>query len=75
MKEKDLKEWLGNSQIGTDIVEKKYLQKKDNGEYETLQEWSNRIANGNKDYINLFLEKKLIQGGGLCLKEVLVKEG
>lgn len=63
MKEKDLKEWLGNSQIGTDIVEKKYLQKKDNGEYETLQEWSNRIANGNKDYIKLFLDKKFIPGG------------
>lgn len=65
MGEKDiqLNEWLGNSQLGEDIVSKKYLLTKDNGDKETFMEWADRVSGGNEDVKKLFIEQKFIPAG------------
>lgn len=54
----DLKEWLGNSQLGTDIVEKKYLFGN-----ETFMDWAKRVSGGNTKVMQLFIEQKFIPAG------------
>lgn len=70
-----LKEWLGNSLLGTDIVEKKYLLNDGNGNYETLEDWANRISGGKEDFKELFLKKKFIPAGRILSNRGLDKLG
>ena len=55
----ELKEWLGeDNQLGIDIWTKKYQYKG-----ETLDEWFNRVSNGNEELKRLIKEKKFLFGG------------
>lgn len=53
-----IEQWLNNYQLGIDIWKKKY-QKND----ETLDEWFDRIANGNEEVKKIIQEKKFLFGG------------
>ena len=57
-KDLTLKEWLGDSQLGTDIINKKYLQQN-----ETFMEWAERVSGGNQEVKRLFIEQKFIPAG------------
>ena len=52
------KEWLNENQLSLDIWTKKYRN-----EDETLEEFLDRISNGNKEIRQLIKEKKFIFGG------------
>lgn len=67
----NVKEWLGaDNQIGADIWEKKY--QKNN---ETLEEWFDRISNGNEELKQLMKEKKFLFGGRILSNRGLQKIG
>ena len=54
-----IEQWLGeNNQLGIDIWNKKYRHNN-----ETFFEWLMRISNGNKDVIQMILDKKFLFGG------------
>ena len=69
-KEITLKEWLGDSQLGTDIINKKYLQ-----ENETFMEWAERVSGGNQEVKRLFIEKKFIPAGRILSNRGLNNKG
>lgn len=69
-KETTLKEWLGDSQLGTDIINKKYLQ--DN---ETFMEWAERVSGGNQEVKRLFIEQKFIPAGRILSNRGLNNKG
>ena len=69
-KDLTLKEWLGDSQLGTDIINKKYLQ-----ENETFMEWAKRVSGGNKDVERLFIEQKFIPAGRILSNRGLNNKG
>ena len=69
-KDLTLKEWLGDSQLGTDIINKKYLQ-----ENETFMEWAKRVSGGNKDVERLFIEQKFIPAGRILSNRGLNNNG
>lgn len=53
-----MEDWLGNSQLGSDIVTKKYLQ-----DGEDFEMWADRISGGNNELKKLFIEQKFIPAG------------
>jgi ribonucleoside-diphosphate reductase alpha chain len=69
-KETTLKEWLGDSQLGTDIINKKYLQ-----ENETFMEWAERVSGGNQEVKRLFIEQKFIPAGRILSNRGLNNKG
>lgn len=69
-KDLTLQEWLGDSQLGTDIINKKYLQ-----ENETFMEWARRVSGGNKDVERLFIEQKFIPAGRILSNRGLNNKG
>lgn len=67
----ELKEWLGkDNQLGIDIWTKKYQH--DN---ETLDEWFNRVSNGDEELKQLIKEKKFLFGGRILANRGLHKFG
>lgn len=67
----ELKEWLGeDNQLGIDIWTKKYQYKG-----ETLDEWFNRVSNGNENVKQLIKEKKFLFGGRILANRGLNKFG
>lgn len=70
VKETTLKEWLGDSQLGTDIINKKYLQ-----ENETFMEWAERVSGGNQKVKRLFIEQKFIPAGRILSNRGLNNKG
>ncbi len=57
--EMNIEEWLGNhNQLGIDIWNKKYRRN-----YETFDEWVERVSGGDKDVASLIKEKKFLFGG------------
>lgn len=69
-KDLTLQEWLGDSQLGTDIINKKYFQKN-----ETFMEWAKRVSGGNKDVERLFIEQKFIPAGRILSNRGLNNKG
>lgn len=69
-KDLTLKEWLGDSQLGTDIINKKYLQKD-----ETFMDWAERVSGGNGGFKRLFIEKKFIPAGRILSNRGLNNKG
>ena len=69
-KEITLTEWLGDSQLGTDIINKKYFQKG-----ETFMEWAERVSGGNQDVKRLFIEQKFIPAGRILSNRGLNNKG
>ena len=69
-KETTLAEWLGDSQLGTDIINKKYLQ-----ENETFMEWAERVSGGNQEVKRLFVEQKFIPAGRILSNRGLNNKG
>ena len=69
-KETTLTEWLGDSQLGTDIINKKYLQ-----ENETFMEWAERVSGGNQEVKRLFIEQKFIPAGRILSNRGLNNKG
>ena len=69
-KDLTLKEWLGDSQLGTDIINKKYLQQN-----ETFMEWAERVSGGNQDVKRLFVEQKFIPAGRILSNRGLNNKG
>ena len=69
-KEITLQDWLGDSQLGTDIINKKYLQKG-----ETFDDWAERVSGGNKDIKKLFIEQKFIPAGRILSNRGLNNKG
>lgn len=69
-KEITLKEWLGDSQLGTDIINKKYLQ-----ENESFMDWAARVSGGNQDMKRLFIEQKFIPAGRILSNRGLNNKG
>ena len=69
-KDLTLKEWLGDSQLGTDIINKKYLQQN-----ETFMEWAERVSGGNQDVKRLFIEQKFIPAGRILSNRGLNNKG
>lgn len=69
-KETTLTEWLGDSQLGTDIINKKYLQ-----ENETFMEWAERVSGGNQEVKRLFVEQKFIPAGRILSNRGLNNKG
>lgn len=53
-----LTEWLGSNELSTDIWEKKYRHNN-----ETLDEFFDRISNGNEEFRTLLIERKVIPAG------------
>lgn len=53
-----LTEWLGSNELSTDIWEKKYRHNN-----ESLDEFFDRISNGNEEFRTLLIEKKVIPAG------------
>ena len=53
-----LTDWLGSNELSLDIWEKKYRQNN-----ETLEEFFDRISNGNMSFRKLIVEKKVIPAG------------
>lgn len=70
VKETTLTEWLGDSQLGTDIINKKYLQ-----ENETFMEWAERVSGGNQEVKRLFVEQKFIPAGRILSNRGLNNKG
>ena len=67
----NLTEWLGkDNTIGQDIWTKKY--QKDN---ETLDEWFERVSNGNSELKQLLIDKKFLFGGRILSNRGLEKQG
>jgi len=67
----NLTEWLGkDNSIGQDIWIKKY--QKNN---ETLDEWFERISNGNNELKQLLIDKKFLFGGRILSNRGLEKQG
>ena len=67
----NLTEWLGkDNSIGQDIWTKKY--QKDN---ETLDEWFERVSNGNNELKQLLIDKKFLFGGRILSNRGLEKQG
>lgn len=67
----DIKQWLGeDNQLGIDIWNKKYKF-----ENETFEEWLVRVADGNKELIELIKEKKFLFGGRILSNRGLEKYG
>ena len=55
----EIKEWLGeNNTLGYDIFTKKYLLPN-----ESLEEWFDRVSNGNEDLKQALKDKKFLFGG------------
>lgn len=69
-KEITLKEWLGDSQLGTDIINKKYLQ-----ENESFMDWAARVSGGNQEMKRLFIEQKFIPAGRILSNRGLNNKG
>lgn len=69
-KEITLNEWLGDSQLGIDIVNKKYLQ-----DDETFISWAKRVSGGNLDVERLFIEQKFIPAGRILSNRGLNNKG
>lgn len=69
-KETTLAEWLGDSQLGTDIINKKYLQQN-----ETFMEWAERVSGGNQEVKRLFIEQKFIPAGRILSNRGLNNKG
>ena len=67
----NLTEWLGkDNTIGRDIWIKKY--QKDN---ETLDEWFERVSNGNSELKQLLIDKKFLFGGRILSNRGIEKQG
>ncbi len=69
-KEINLEDWLGDSQLGTDIINKKYLQQN-----ETFMDWAERVSGGNQDVKRLFIEQKFIPAGRILSNRGLNNKG
>ena len=54
----EIKEWLGDNQLGINIWENKYQY-----ENETFEEWLNRVSNGDNELKQLIRDKKFLFGG------------
>ena len=54
----EIKEWLGDNQLGINIWENKYQCKN-----ETFEEWLNRVSDGNEDIKDMILNKRFLFGG------------
>lgn len=54
----EIKEWLGDNQLGINIWENKYQCKN-----ETFEEWLDRVSNGNNELKQLIRDKKFLFGG------------
>ena len=54
----NIKEWLGNNQLGIDIWGKKYRRNN-----ETLDEWFDRVSGGDEKLRKLIVDKKFLFGG------------
>ncbi len=54
----DVREWLGDNQLGIDIWNKKYKY-----ENENFEEWLGRVSNGDEELARLIREKKFLFGG------------
>ena len=54
----DVREWLGDNQLGIDIWNKKYKY-----ENENFEEWLSRVSNGDEELARLIREKKFLFGG------------
>lgn len=68
--DKNLEKWLNGYQLGTDIVQRKYLQ-----DGETFDQWAERVSGGNQAVKELFLQKKFIPGGRILSNRGLENEG
>lgn len=66
----EIKDFLGDYELGIDIWEKKY---RFNGE--SFDEWLQRVANGNQDIINLIVANKFIFAGRILANRGLDKHG
>lgn len=67
----ELKEWLGeDNKLGVDIWQRKYQYKG-----ETLEEWFDRVSNGNEDVKELIKSKKFLFGGRILANRGLNKYG
>lgn len=67
----EIEQWLGkDNQIGIDIWKKKYQH-----DDETLEEWFDRVSNGNKEIKQLIIDKKFLFGGRILANRGLQKEG
>lgn len=65
----DIKEWLGNNQLGIDIWEKKYRRNN-----ETLDEWFDRVSGGDEKLRKLIVDKKFLFGGRILSNRGLEEE-
>ena len=65
-----LEEWLDNRQLAIDMWKRKYQYKN-----ETLDEWLDRVSNGNKEIKELIIDKKFIPAGRILANRGLHKEG
>jgi len=67
----ELEQWLGKDNIiGMDIWKKKYQH-----DDETLEQWFDRVSNGNKEIKQLIIDKKFLFGGRILANRGLQKEG
>lgn len=67
----ELKEWLGKDNIiGQDIWKKKYQYNN-----ESLEEWFDRVSNGNKEVRDLIKEKKFLFGGRVLANRGIPNSG
>lgn len=65
-----LSDWLDGSQLGIDIVTRKYL----NGD-EDFDQWIDRVSAGDEDLKRLILEKKFLPGGRILANRRLLNNG
>ena len=67
----EVEQWLGKDNvIGIDIWKKKYQH-----DDETLEQWFDRVSNGNKEIKQLIMDKKFLFGGRILANRGLNKEG
>lgn len=66
----EIKEWLGDNQLGINIWENKYQY-----ENETFEEWLNRVSNGDDELKQLIRDKKFLFGGRILSNRGLDKLG
>lgn len=66
----DIKEWLPDNELGQIIWEKKYRYNN-----ETLDEWFDRVSNGNEDIKRLIIDKKFLFGGRILSNRNLDRYG
>lgn len=66
----ELREWLGDSEIGRDIWESKYRK---GGE--TLDEWFVRVSGGDKEVEELIRQKKFLFGGRVLANRGIPNSG